>query len=235
MYNLFMSAPITNNGYYDIPIDNQYSNTDYARNNASYTRNVNKDLQNKINNNRENYIMLNQKTIPDRTLFYEDNKKKNEDTEYFSNNSNTNYSNTNYSYIDNDQKLLSNGMRDYGIVNYHTINNEYSQKSYSDINNNMNNDINNDINKKLNNNLLINKLNMNKKINKLEKPYKKELIVNNIENKKVIKKVSKKKKKESDNDFFNKKTLWNIIYAMFIIILLLLIKIFYDNKIITIK
>ena len=232
MYNLFMSAPITNNGYYDIPIDNQYSNTDYARNNASYTRNVNKDLQNKINNNRENYIMLNQKTIPDRTLFYEDNTKKNEDTEYFSNSSNTNYS-----YINNDQKLLSNGMRDYGIVNYHTL--EYPQQFYNDINDNHHND-NNDINinKKINNNLLINKFNKDEKINKLDKPYKRELILSNkenkIENKKIIKKISKKKK-ESDNNFFNKKTLWNIIYGMFIIILLLIIKILYDNKIITIK
>ena len=69
----FGGAPIMNNGYYDIPINNQYSNKGFARNNQTSmnTYQVNRNINTTMNNNQGNYVVYNEPTIPSPSLYYE--------------------------------------------------------------------------------------------------------------------------------------------------------------------
>lgn len=66
-------APIMNNGYYDVPIDNQYSNQPMPRNRqtAMTSYQVNKNINKTINDNEGNYLIYNEPTIPSPSLYYE--------------------------------------------------------------------------------------------------------------------------------------------------------------------
>ena len=54
-----MGASVVNKGYYDIPINNQYSNKELPRNREQIINesNFNKIINNKMNNNKQNYIL----------------------------------------------------------------------------------------------------------------------------------------------------------------------------------
>jgi hypothetical protein len=69
----FGGAPIMNNGYYDVPIHNQYSNEPYHRNNQNITNTyqVNRTINRKINNNKETYMVYNEPDNPSPSLYYE--------------------------------------------------------------------------------------------------------------------------------------------------------------------
>jgi hypothetical protein len=69
----FGGAPIMNNGYYDVPINNQYSNKGFARNNQTSmnTYQVNRNINTTMNNNQGNYMIYNEPTIPSPSLYYE--------------------------------------------------------------------------------------------------------------------------------------------------------------------
>ena len=70
---LFNGAPISNNGYYDIPINNQYSNQNMYNNHPIKTNQyrVNKNINNTINNNNDSYIVYQEPTIPSNSLYIE--------------------------------------------------------------------------------------------------------------------------------------------------------------------
>ncbi len=69
----FGGAPIMNNGYYDIPIHNQYSNEQLPRNNQKVMNSyqVNRNINRTMNNNKGNYMVINEPTIPSQSLYYE--------------------------------------------------------------------------------------------------------------------------------------------------------------------
>lgn len=69
----FGGAPIMNNGYYDIPIHNQYSNQELPRNRQTSmnTYQVNRNINRTVNNNQGNYLIYNEPTIPSPSLYYE--------------------------------------------------------------------------------------------------------------------------------------------------------------------
>jgi len=65
-------APIKNQGYYDVPIYNEYSNKD-IRDSAKKTNNylLNRQINLTLNNNKENYIVYQDPVIPSPSLFLE--------------------------------------------------------------------------------------------------------------------------------------------------------------------
>jgi len=69
----FGGAPIMNNGYYDIPINNQYSNHEFPRNSQTSmnTYQVNRNINRTVNNNKGNYVVYNEPTIPSPSLYLE--------------------------------------------------------------------------------------------------------------------------------------------------------------------
>lgn len=69
----FGGAPIMNNGYYDVPINNQYSNHEFPRNSQTSmnTYQVNRNINRTVNNNKGNYVVYNEPTIPSPSLYYE--------------------------------------------------------------------------------------------------------------------------------------------------------------------
>ena len=69
----FGGAPIMNNGYYDVPINNQYSNKAFPRNNQTSmnTYQVNRNINTTMNNNQGNYVVYNEPTIPSPSLYLE--------------------------------------------------------------------------------------------------------------------------------------------------------------------
>lgn len=62
-----------NNGYYDVPIHNQYSNKGFPRNNQTSmnTYQVNRNINTTMNNNQGNYVVYNEPTIPSPSLYLE--------------------------------------------------------------------------------------------------------------------------------------------------------------------
>lgn len=68
-----MGAPIMNNGYYDVPIHNQYSNKPYPRDNISNVNdyNFNQKIAVTMNDNKENYRYNQRPTVPSTSLYYE--------------------------------------------------------------------------------------------------------------------------------------------------------------------
>ena len=68
-----------NNGYYDIPINNQYSNQPYPRDNISDINdyNFNQKIALTVNDNKENYRYLQRPTVPATSLYYENNNNNN--------------------------------------------------------------------------------------------------------------------------------------------------------------
>ena len=62
----FMGAPIMNSGYYDVPINNQYSNNNFPRNNTikESAYNINSSLNQTINNNKGNYVIYQEPNRP---------------------------------------------------------------------------------------------------------------------------------------------------------------------------
>ena len=62
-----------NNGYYDVPINNQYSNKAFPRNNQTSmnTYQVNRNINTTMNNNQGNYVVYNEPTIPSPSLYLE--------------------------------------------------------------------------------------------------------------------------------------------------------------------
>ena len=77
-----MGAPIMNNGYYDVPIHNQYSNTPYPRDNISNVNdyNFNQKIAVTMNDNKENYRYNQRPTVPSTSLYYE---SSNQPTGYY--------------------------------------------------------------------------------------------------------------------------------------------------------
>jgi hypothetical protein len=65
-------APIKNQGYYDVPIYNEYSNKD-IRDSAKKTNNylLNRQINLTLNNNKENYIVYQDPVVPSPSLFLE--------------------------------------------------------------------------------------------------------------------------------------------------------------------
>ena len=74
----FTGAPIMNNGYYDVPINNQYSNQPYPRDNISDINdyNFNQKIALTVNDNKENYRYLQRPTVPATSLYYENNNNQ---------------------------------------------------------------------------------------------------------------------------------------------------------------
>jgi hypothetical protein len=69
------SAPVVDNGYFDVPICNEYSNKSQPRIvHVADEFNLNKTIQNTINNNKEEYIVYEYPTRPSRSLYYETDK-----------------------------------------------------------------------------------------------------------------------------------------------------------------
>jgi hypothetical protein len=82
MYSL-EDGPVSNKGYYDVPINNQYSNIEY-RNTPVITNEyqVNKKINLTVNDNRDDYIVYEQPTRPASSLYLESDMQ----TPYYSNN-----------------------------------------------------------------------------------------------------------------------------------------------------
>jgi len=62
-----------NHGYFDVPINNQYSNNELPRNSQTSmnTYQVNRYINRTVNNNQGNYLIYNEPTIPSPSLYYE--------------------------------------------------------------------------------------------------------------------------------------------------------------------
>ena len=75
MYSLGNAAPIINPGYYDVPIQNKYSN---PQRNGPYKQmtnyQFNGQVANQINNNNENYEIYQTQSYPSPSLFIEQDK-----------------------------------------------------------------------------------------------------------------------------------------------------------------
>ena len=74
MYSLY-GAPIVNNGYYDVPIDNQYSNKevrDKPLMSDEYV--INRQINTTINDNKDSYIVDQIPTKPSPSLYIESDK-----------------------------------------------------------------------------------------------------------------------------------------------------------------
>jgi len=82
MYS-FQGAPITNNGYYDGPINNQYSNKEY-RDIPVITNEyqLNKNINVTMNDNKDEYIVYQQPTRPSKSLYTESDKQT---SQYYNN------------------------------------------------------------------------------------------------------------------------------------------------------
>jgi hypothetical protein len=82
MYS-FQGAPIMNKGYYDVPINNQYSNKE-NRNTPIITNEyqLNKNINLKMNDNNDEYIVHQQPTRPSKSLYIE---SDNQTTQYYNN------------------------------------------------------------------------------------------------------------------------------------------------------
>lgn len=241
-----MGAPIVNNGYYDIPINNQYSNKPFPRDNimSANDYNFNQNINLEVNNGKQNYMYNQSSTIPSSQLNYYDANflssdsrtpllKRKEQTynvnESFTNQYQYQNQNNNYSEIPQQQYLPSN--QDFlnttfiPNVSKNYWNNNVQKENINESSINIKEDIKKIIlqmnNEKIDKNQLkIQK--MNQKMNQ-KKMNKNELkIQRKVNQKKVIKKV------------FDNKTLRFIIYILLFIIFLLICKILYDNKIITI-
>ena len=71
----YQGAPIINNGYYDTPICNQYSNTD-ARDPPIFTNEyqIHRDIRTTINDNKGEYVVYEDPTTPSPSLYLETDK-----------------------------------------------------------------------------------------------------------------------------------------------------------------
>ena len=76
----FQGAPIMNNGYYDVPINNQYSNVEY-RDSPIYTNEyqLNRNINVTTNDNKDEYVVYQEPTVPSKSLYLESIKKSSED------------------------------------------------------------------------------------------------------------------------------------------------------------
>jgi hypothetical protein len=79
----FQGASIMNNGYYDVPINNQFSNVEY-RDPAVKTNEyqLNKNINVTMNDNRDEYIVAQEPTHPSKSLYLESDKDA---TKYYGN------------------------------------------------------------------------------------------------------------------------------------------------------
>lgn len=79
----FQGAPIMNKGYYDVPINNQYSNTEY-RDTPVVTNEyqLNKNINVTMNDNKDEYIVYQQPTRPSKSLYIESDQQT---TQYYNN------------------------------------------------------------------------------------------------------------------------------------------------------
>jgi len=82
MYS-FQGAPIMNKGYYDVPINDQYSNKEY-RDTPIITNEyqLNKNINLTVNDNKDEYIVYQQPTRPSKSLYIESDKQT---TQYYNN------------------------------------------------------------------------------------------------------------------------------------------------------
>jgi len=75
MYSLGNAAPVINPGYYDVPIQNKYSN---SQRNGPYKKmtnyQFNGQVANQLNNNNENYEIYQSQSFPSPSLFIEQDK-----------------------------------------------------------------------------------------------------------------------------------------------------------------
>ena len=72
MYSLGNSAPVVNPGYYDVPIENKYSNPVREGNEVKVSNyNLNTTIGNTINNNNDNYEVYSSPTKPSPSLYIE--------------------------------------------------------------------------------------------------------------------------------------------------------------------
>jgi len=79
----YRDSPIMNKGYYDVPINDQYSNVEY-RDNPVVTNEyqLNKNINVTMNDNRDEYIVEQQPTKPSSSLYLESDKQS---TQYYNN------------------------------------------------------------------------------------------------------------------------------------------------------
>jgi hypothetical protein len=91
---MYSGASVVNNGYYDVPICDKYSNKEQPRT-IKYTDeyNVNQKINLNINNNKEEYIVDGIPTYPSASLYYETDKPS---SSYY----NSKYVNTYYNAIE---------------------------------------------------------------------------------------------------------------------------------------
>jgi hypothetical protein len=69
------TGPVVDKGYFDVPICNEYSNKPQPRTvNTADEFDLNKIIQNTINNNKNEYIVKEYPTRPSRSLYYETDK-----------------------------------------------------------------------------------------------------------------------------------------------------------------
>jgi len=72
MYKLDEGAGVINNGYFDVPICDEYSNKPEARDKRYVDEfNMNKILRNVLNNNKDEYIVHQYPTRPSSSLYFE--------------------------------------------------------------------------------------------------------------------------------------------------------------------
>jgi len=85
--NVYEGASVVNNGYFDVPISNEYSNKPQPRDVViSDTYKLNNKIANTINNNIFEYVVYQHPTYPSPDLLIESDVSH---KEYFDNNTNT--------------------------------------------------------------------------------------------------------------------------------------------------
>jgi hypothetical protein len=124
----FMGAGVVNRGYYDIPINNQYSNKELPRNKEQKINesNFNKIINNRMNNSKQNYILepSNMGVYQDPSSLSFDSKipllkKKEQICNYVNNQNNQNYvNNQNVESFSNITRSLSVNHNNYADRDY---------------------------------------------------------------------------------------------------------------------
>ncbi len=70
--NVNQGAAVVNKGYFDVPICNQYSNKDVNRNKYQVDQYLlNRQIQNTLNSNHDEYIVDNYPNVPSPSLYTE--------------------------------------------------------------------------------------------------------------------------------------------------------------------
>ena len=211
-------APIINNGYYDIPINNQFSSTENRNIPIESTDyNINKKINTTINNNMGEYIVHDRPTHPSPSLYIESDKEM---TPY--------YQDKHFlSYDSNVPLLKKKEMIPYAMENFHNIPNNYLGDDYDYTNYEyiqMNKQLEYTVEQPIQPRPIIIQ---NTKNIEIENP----IILNDIKNEDNIKR-KKTKKIKLEEKCNNNNILWMVIIILSIIILFLIYTVLQCKKII---